>query len=85
MSFIGVVEPEQLTILTAVVDQHCLQAGIDLASPERQVVAQLVMAAGFLRERARSRGGGTNDLRLRRGRSVRSCSQPTVRFGLSNG
>jgi hypothetical protein len=47
MSFIGVVEPEQLTILTAVVDQHCLQAGIDLASPERQVVAQLVMAAGF--------------------------------------
>ena len=43
MPFSGIVEPEQLTILTIAVDRHCLQAGIDPASPEREDIARLVM------------------------------------------
>lgn len=44
MPFSGIVEPEQLTILTVAVEHQCLQAGIDPASPEREEIARLVMA-----------------------------------------
>jgi hypothetical protein len=39
----GVVEPEQLAILTAVVETYCEENGIDPAGDEREEVARLVM------------------------------------------
>jgi hypothetical protein len=39
----GVSDPEQLAILTAVVEAYCKENGIDPASAEREEVARLVM------------------------------------------
>ena len=43
MSFSSAFEPERIVSLTAVVDQLCLQAGIDLATPEGKGLAELVV------------------------------------------
>jgi hypothetical protein len=43
MSYRGVVEPEQLAILTAIVEAYCEENGIDPTSDEREEVARLVM------------------------------------------
>jgi hypothetical protein len=39
----GVVEPEKLAILTALVEAYCKENGIDPTSDEREDVARLVM------------------------------------------
>jgi hypothetical protein len=43
MPFSGVVEPEQLAILTSIVDAYCKEKGIDPTSDEREQIARLVM------------------------------------------
>ena len=43
MPFSGIVEPEQLAILTALVDAYCKEQAIDPASDEGGQVALLVM------------------------------------------
>ena len=43
MPYSIVVEPEQLAILTAVVEAYCKENGIDPTSDEREEVARLVM------------------------------------------
>ena len=43
MSYSGVVEPEQLAILTAIVEAYCKENGIDPTSDEPEEVARLVM------------------------------------------
>jgi hypothetical protein len=39
----GVVEPEQVAILTSLVEAYCKENGIDPTSDEREEVARLVM------------------------------------------
>ncbi len=39
----GVVEPEKLAVLTAIVEAYCKENGIDPTSDEREEVARLVM------------------------------------------
>lgn len=43
MPFGGVVEPEQLAMLTAIVDAYCKAKGIDPTGDERDPIARLVM------------------------------------------
>ena len=43
MSFNGIADPQQLAVLSSVLDAICLEAGIGLHSPEREDVAALVM------------------------------------------
>jgi hypothetical protein len=43
MAHAGIVEPEQLAILTAVVEGYCKENGIDPTGDEREEVARLVM------------------------------------------
>jgi hypothetical protein len=43
MPFRHILEPEQLAILAAVLDDICAAAGIELQCPEREYVAGLVM------------------------------------------
>jgi hypothetical protein len=43
MAYSGVVEPEQLAVLTAVVETYCRENGIDPTGNEREEVARLVM------------------------------------------
>ena len=43
MPFSGVVEPEQLAVLTAIVEAYCEEKGIDPASDEPEEIARLVM------------------------------------------
>ena len=43
MPYSGVVEPEQLAMLTAVVEAYCKENGIDPTGDEREEVARLVM------------------------------------------
>jgi hypothetical protein len=43
MPYAGIVEPEQLAILTAIVEAYCKENGIDPTGDEREEVARLVM------------------------------------------
>ena len=43
MLFNGIVDPEQLTILTTVLDEYCREAGIDRETPEHDQMARLVI------------------------------------------
>ena len=43
MVFTGIADSGQLAMLTAAVDEHCREAGIDLLSEERDEIAHLVM------------------------------------------
>lgn len=44
MPFIGIADPEQLTMLITVLDDHCRTNGIYPASREREDVGRLIMA-----------------------------------------
>lgn len=65
MPFTGIVDPGQLTILTAAVDEYCREAGVDPASAERDEIACFVMTlftngattAGELRALLQARSG----------------------------
>jgi hypothetical protein len=43
MPYSCVIEPEQLAVLTAIVEAYCEEKGIDPTSDEREEVARLVM------------------------------------------
>jgi hypothetical protein len=43
MPFSGVVEPEQLAILTSIVDAYCKEKRIDPTSDQREQIARLVI------------------------------------------
>ena len=47
MPYSGDVDPEQLAILTAVVEAYCKENGIDPTSDEREEVARLVMKLSY--------------------------------------
>jgi hypothetical protein len=44
MSFSGFADPEQLKILTSVLDDYCREHGIDDHSPERAAVGRLLVS-----------------------------------------
>ena len=75
MPFSGIVEPEQLAILTALVDAYCKEQGIDPASDEGEQVALLVMTLFSVGASTAEELGVA--LRARPGRAKKHyCSEP---------
>ena len=79
MPYSGDVEPEQLAILTAVVEAYCKENGIDPASHEREEVARLVMKLSY-------RGIATaEELRtVLLGPIARALTQPSIGIALQD-
>jgi hypothetical protein len=63
MPFTGILDPGQLAIITAVLDEYCRQAGIATDHPEREALAHRVLT--FIALGVRSPGELMDELRKR--------------------